>query len=107
MRSLTARSLMEAPQDRVFEHFQIQVHTADLGGWLRFFVAPESTDHPELPFYLSFAVSQWFRTRPHLRPRFLVPITREGNTIEMHVWYDQQLFPDHSGIRSQPAAARA
>ena len=33
---------------------------------------------------------------PHLRIRFVVPITRDGDTAELHAWYDQVLFPDTS-----------
>lgn len=36
------------------------------------------------------------RKRPHLRVRFVVPITRDGDTAELHAWYDQVLFPDTS-----------
>jgi hypothetical protein len=26
----------------------------------------------------------------------VVPITRDGNTVELHAWYEQHLFPDIS-----------
>lgn len=91
---------METPQDGVFQRLQIQVHNVDLGGWLRFFTNPDFLDHPDLPFYLSYAVVQWFRARPHLRLHFLVPVSKGGNTVELHAWYEQHLFPDKSGIRS-------
>ena len=46
--------------------------------------------------YLSHSLTQWFRQRPQLRMRFAVPIDREGNTVELHAWYDAVQFPDVS-----------
>jgi hypothetical protein len=90
---------MNMPQDAVFQ--RIQVHHVDVGGWLRFFTDADSTDHPDLAFYLSYAVTQWFRANPHYRLRFILPINKSGNTVEMHAWYEQHLFADRSGIHSE------
>jgi len=35
----------------------------------------------------------WFRQRPHLHLRCVVPITRDGATTELHAWYDVHLLP--------------
>jgi hypothetical protein len=86
------------PQDHLF--MPVQIHNMDLGGWLRFFSNPETKDLPDLPFYLSYAVSQFFRTRPHYRPYAIVPIHKDGKTVEMHVWYAQVGFPDYTGIEA-------
>lgn len=86
------------PQDVLFQQFQ--VHHLDFGGWLRFFPNPDALDHPDLAFYLSYAVSQWFRARPAHHLRCLMPVNKRGNTVEIHVWYEQHSFPDKSGILS-------
>jgi hypothetical protein len=82
---------------------QVSIHHADMGGWLRFFSDPQASAVLELPVYLSYTVTQWFRARPQYRLRFILPITRGGNTVELHVWYEQHLFPDQSGVQVQPA----
>lgn len=45
------------------------------------------------PVFLSQALSEWFRHWPHLRMRCVVPVQRDGNTVELHAWYDAHLFP--------------
>jgi hypothetical protein len=55
---------------------RIEIHTDDMGGWVRVFTDPQQTYHGELPVYLSHALTAWFRQRAHLRlaltlsPRF-------------------------------------
>jgi hypothetical protein len=39
-------------------------------------------------------LSLWLREHHHLRLICVVPITRDGNTIELHGWYEQHDFPD-------------
>jgi hypothetical protein len=74
--------------------FEIEQH--DMGGWVRVYAS--SDDVPdELPVYLSQAVSDWFRQRPHLRMRCAVPIQRDGDTVELHAWYDGHVFPALQG----------
>jgi hypothetical protein len=36
------------------------------------------------------------RDHQHLRIRFVVPISRDGDTVELHAWYEQVLFSDRS-----------
>ncbi len=50
----------------------------------------------EVARFLSHSLTKWMRERPHLRLRFAVPINRDGDTVELHAWYDQVLFPDLS-----------
>jgi hypothetical protein len=72
----------------------------DQGGWIRVFV-PDLGSPPhdaDLPLYLAHAMTAWFRTNPHLRLRFAMPVTRDGETVELLAWYDQHLFPDTSSI---------
>jgi hypothetical protein len=80
---------------------QYPIHQDDMGGWVRIF-----TDHPgPLPDNFAFLLSQiladWFRQRPYLRLRCAVPITREGNVVEMHAWYEVHVLPP----RQPPAPA--
>jgi hypothetical protein len=95
---------MNPPQDAVPQ--QVTVRHIDMGGWLRFFADPQSSGHPDLAAYLSYTATQWFRSRPQFRLRFIVPVCKGGNTAELHVWYEQQLFPDVSGVQTQPAPTR-
>jgi hypothetical protein len=67
-----------------------------MGGWVRI-----CAGHQELPddlaVYLSQALSHWFRQRPQLHMRCVVPIQKDGNTVELHAWYDAHLFPALQG----------
>jgi hypothetical protein len=50
----------------------------------------------EVAKFLSHALTDWMRRNPHLRVRFAVPVSRDGDTAELHAWYDQVLFNDAS-----------
>ncbi len=50
----------------------------------------------EVAPYLSHSLSEWTRKNPQMRLRLIVPINRDGDTAELHAWYDQVLFPDTS-----------
>jgi hypothetical protein len=72
----------------------------DHGGWVRVFLKEgEPTD--ELGGYLSHVLSEWSRGRQHLRFRFIYPVTRGGDTVELHAWYDQVVFRDKSPLSQQ------
>jgi len=66
-----------------------------MGGWVRVFLG-RGEPTGEVAKFLSHGLTDWMRKRPHLRVRFVVPITRDGDTAELHAWYDQVLFPDTS-----------
>ena len=55
--------------------------------------------------FLSHGPTDCMRKRPHLRGRFVVPITRDGDTAELHSWYDQVIFPDTSPL-AHPESGR-
>lgn len=75
---------------------KIDIGQADMGGWVR--VHTNLREIPEeLPLFLSQALTEWFRQRPHLRMRCVVPIARDGSTVELHAWYDAHLFPSFQG----------
>jgi hypothetical protein len=70
--------------------FEIGQH--DMGGWVR--ICAGRVNLPDdLPVYLSQALSDWFLQRPHLHMRCVVPIQKDGDTMELHAWYDAHLFP--------------
>ena len=57
------------------------IGTQDMGGWVRVFLGSgEPTG--ELAVFLSDTFQDWFRQRPHLRLRFVVPITSGGDTSD-------------------------
>jgi hypothetical protein len=79
---------------------KLRIDQHDMGGWVR--VSARKQNLPDnLPVYLSQALSDWFRQRPHLRLRFIVPIQRDGDTVELHAWYDAHLFPAVQGPRPE------
>ncbi len=68
-----------------------------MGGWVRV-VASSSGPQDELAFYLAHRLSHWLRENPHRRLVSVVPINRDGSTVEFHAWYEQHLFPDISPL---------
>lgn len=77
---------------------KIGVGAHDMGGWVR--VVPGTSGAPpdDLAFYLSHRLSDWFREHAHLRLLCVVPVNRDGTTVELHAWYEQHLFPDASPL---------
>jgi hypothetical protein len=71
---------------------KFEVHHDDMGGWLRVHASGSSLPDT-LPFILSQCVAEWFRQRPNLRLRFIVPIQKNGDTVELHAWFDAHVFP--------------
>ena len=67
----------------------------DMGGWVRVFLG-RGEPTGEVAKFLSHSLANWMREHPHLRVRFVVPINRNGDTVELHAWYDQVLLPDTS-----------
>jgi hypothetical protein len=80
---------------------RFEIDTADMGGWVRVYPKSGSLPH-DFPVYLSQTLAEWFRQRPHLRMRCVVPIQRDSKTVELHAWYEQTTFPALQG----PAPAK-
>jgi len=76
---------------------KFNIHSDDMGGWVRVFADRLATVPDDFAVYLSQALSDWFRQRPQLHMRCVVPIQRDGNTAELHAWYDAHLFPALQG----------
>jgi hypothetical protein len=72
----------------------------DMGGWIRFRATGQDIPR-DLPVYLEQSVAEWFRKRPEHRMRCVVPIQREGDTVELHVWYETHVFPLKQGPRPE------
>lgn len=72
---------------------ELFVHSTDMGGWVRLHTDKHNYGHPELHVILSAALTDWFRARPQFRLRCVVPIQRDGTTVEFHAWFDAHIFP--------------
>jgi hypothetical protein len=82
---------MKPPQRNGSGRFEIS--QTDMGGWVRVFPASLTNVPDDLPVYLSHTLAEWFRHRPNLPLRCVVPISKNGDTVELHAWYDAPLFP--------------
>ena len=74
---------------------RFEIIQENMGGWVRVFLG-RGEPTGEVAKFLSHSLTEWMRQRPHLRVRFVVPINRDGDTVELHAWYDQIIFPDIS-----------
>ena len=84
---------------------RFEIVQQDMGGWVRVFLG-RGEPTGELAKFLSHGLTDWMRMRAHLRVRFVVPINRDGDTVELHAWYDQVLFPDTSPMATpQPGGS--
>jgi hypothetical protein len=73
---------------------KFSVHQQDMGGWVRVFTDSNIPVPSDLPVYLSQVLTTWFRQHPELRARTIVPVTRDGATVELHAWYEMSVFPE-------------
>ncbi len=80
--------------------FDVGAH--DMGGWVRVMAGQMASSVDDLGYYLSHRLSQWLRVNSHFRLISVVPIQRDGNTVELHAWYEQHVFPDKSGLVQKP-----
>jgi hypothetical protein len=78
------------------------VHQQDMGGWVRVYTDAKATVPENLAVYLSHALTEWFRQRPQLRMRTVLPVIQDGSTVELHAWYDLGVFPDLT-VQKSPA----
>lgn len=81
---------------------RFEILTTDMGGWVRVHLG-HGEPTGEVALFLSRTLAAWSRKQPHLRIRFVVPITSNGDTSELHAWYDQTVFSDVSEIE-RPAS---
>jgi hypothetical protein len=72
---------------------KIEIHVEDLGGWVRVHPSRYHNLPEQLALFLSDSLTKWFRERPHCRLRTVVPVSRDGTTVELHAWFDIHVFP--------------
>jgi hypothetical protein len=77
---------------------KFEVGANDMGGWVRVVASQTGKNVEDIGFYLAHRLSVWFRENSHLRLISVVPITKDGNTLELHGWYEQHLFADRSPL---------
>jgi hypothetical protein len=80
---------------------KVIIHTQDMGGWLRLHTDRPSEEADNLPVFLSHSLTAWLRQHPQFTLRCMIPVTRDGHTVELHAWYDLHVFPDLSGQKPQ------
>jgi len=74
---------------------RFEILTTDMGGWVRVYLG-HGEPTGEVAVFLSRTLAAWSRKHPHLRLRCVVPISSNGDTSELHAWYEQTVFPDLS-----------
>lgn len=62
----------------------VNVHHFDLAGCVRFFTDVEATSLPNLPGFLAYGVTAWFRASPQCCLTCGIPVNKDGNTVEMY-----------------------
>jgi hypothetical protein len=73
--------------------FDVGAH--DMGGWVRV-IASDSPGTPEdVAVFLADRLAHWLMENPGAALICVVPITKDGNTIELHAWYE------HKGHKEQ------
>ncbi len=82
---------------------KFDIHQEEMGGWVRVYPDEAAEAPAHLAMFLSHALTEWFRQRPHLHLRCVAPIAKNGSTVELHAWYDQHVFPDLSGDGPEPS----
>jgi hypothetical protein len=81
---------------------KFEIGSTNMGGWVRVAPGKAATYPDDLPVFLSHALTAWFRERPQLRMRSVLPVSRNGDTVELHAWFDQHVFPDQLGQEPKP-----
>ena len=76
------------------------VHVDDRGGWLRVFSDTPGAAGDRLALALSESLVAWCRLHPQGRLRCVTPITRDGQTVELHAWLDVHVLPPVASSRA-------
>jgi hypothetical protein len=91
--------MAKSPQCNGSGKFDIGAH--DMGGWVRIIPGKSADMLPDLPGFLAHRLSEWLREHPHLRLLCVVPISRDGATVELQAWSEQHSFPDKSAAQQR------
>ena len=60
-----------------------------MGTYVRVISGPGAEHAEDLPGILARAMTEFFQKNPDKRLRFVVPINRDGSTVELQAWYDE------------------
>ncbi len=63
-----------------------EINVEEMGGWIRVCLG-RGEPTGEAAQFLSSALTHWFMERPHLQMTAIVPISSNGDTLELHAWY--------------------
>ena len=85
---------------------KLDILLTDKGGWLLVYPSRQNDLPEDLPIHLSRALEEWFQERPHLRIRSAMSVVQEGNTVVIHAFYEQILWPQNLPARDRPKPAR-
>lgn len=70
--------------DRTFE-----INIEDHMGFLRVYMG-RGEPNGELARFLSGTLAQWIQNNPEQRIIAVVPVSRYGDTVELHAWFEQR-----------------
>ncbi len=71
------------------EHRVVIKRTDKATGWVVFYPSPDEPPSPEAtPLYLSKSVAKWVQQNPIIDVREMLPLVANGNTINVHAWFD-------------------
>lgn len=74
----------DAMTERTFE-----INIEDHAGFLRVFMG-RGEPTGELVQFLSGTLAHWIQQNPERRILAVVPINRDGDTVELHAWFEQR-----------------
>lgn len=66
---------------------KFNIYQDEHDGWVRVHTDRRSAFPEDFARILSEVLTDWFRKRPELVMRCIVPVARDGNTVELHAWF--------------------
>ena len=82
---------------------KIDIAHLDHGGWVVFRpITKEARNSAELPVALGWVMEHWFLQRPHIKPSSTTAILENGNTVEIHAFYEQVSWPPQEAQPEPP-----
>jgi hypothetical protein len=68
---------------------KVEIGFHDLGTYVRVISGPGAAQAEDLPGVLAQALTDFFAKNPEKHLRFIVPINRDGTTVELQAWYEE------------------
>ena len=84
--------MKKPPQGNGSGKFEIGQH--DMGGWVRVIAGPDAAYVRDLAPLLAYRLAVWRGDHPQVRLVSVVPINKDGYTVELHGWYRWARFPE-------------